>query len=204
MSHEDEEIEGFMGYMATHPEDFPEEHQAMNDFLRGGPKKAARARRREQLDYDLAMGYRRDGDFRYLQEDCSKAAYRARCILLPVTVVSMVLYVIFFLLNDEKAFSELLQKGRFSPLLLIPPVFLASTAAWLILSSKKLRIRKDCHWKYGLGPPPAEMQEKISRYLKAGEDMPAEEREQIRDLLERYPLIQRPAASQTDKGHGRS
>jgi hypothetical protein len=58
-----------------------------------------------------------------------------------------------------------------------------------VLCFKKLRIRRDCWWKYGFEAPPPDMKEKIMQFREG--KLSEDEAQKIKRLLFIYPCIRR-------------
>lgn len=191
----DKDFEDFMGYMATHPEEFPEEHQAMDNLFRRGTRKKKRSFLERMIDQDPIDGSRDVvGDqrcyfasFHYFKEDRSEVTHWIRTVLWFIIGV-MLLPIAFGNKSDTRAE---IASWEDSTRYILLGIIIFCLVLLFVLCFKKFRIRRDCRWKYGWEEPPESMQLKIMRYHN-DENMAEDEKKEIKRLLYVYPAIWRP------------
>ncbi|SDB27178.1 hypothetical protein SAMN02910317_01362 [Ruminococcaceae bacterium FB2012] len=194
MSWQDDHEE-FMGYMAAHPEEFPEEHEAMDDPAEGLARRKEASDRREQV----FEGYEAKGDaktpylgFRYFRADRNMITFYLRIGLWIFLGIVTAPFAVSLFSSEPRAVDRMLTDNGTARNLVFLFELIGGSALMIFLSSKKMRIRKDCHWKYGLAPPPEEVEEKLRRLMVCDADQPQEEKEEMRKLLDLYPCIRIP------------
>ena len=187
------DFEDFMGYMATHPEEFPEEHALMNSIFADRRRKKEE-RRRKAEEYRREHSHDAFGDitttfmkFCYRSSDENKTTKYLRGISLIIS--SLVSVPMIFI--DTKDPHTSLTTGMAAFMLTVLCICLLT---YFIASFAKLRIRKDCHWKYSWGTPPASVSEKLSLYLydPENERLTEQDRKDMWFLVNYYPHIKKP------------
>ena len=207
MNREDEwerDFTDFMGYMATHPEEFPEEHQVMNDFFRGGPRPKRRSFSEWLIDQDPIDGSRDVvGDqrcyfasFHYFKKDRNELTHWIRFVLWSIIGVLLMPFIVnYFFRSKTDRYKEIpMWDGPAKYVLLTILIFCLVLLS--ILCFKKLRIKRECWWKYGFEAPPRDMQKKILEYRD--KQLPEDEARRIGQLLFIYPSIWSPRQTGTN------
>ena len=188
------DFEDFMGYMATHPEEFPEEHQAMDNLFRRDRRPKRRSFSEWIIDQDPIDGSRDVvGDqrcyfasFHYFKEDRNEVTHWIRIVLWFIIGI-MLLPTVF---GNKRDIQLKIALWDDSTRYIVLSILIFCLVLLFILCFKKLRIRRDCWWKYGFEAPPADMKEKILQ-LRDGK-LPEDEARKIGQLLFIYPCIWRP------------
>lgn len=191
------EFEDFMGYMATHPEEFPEEH-ALMDSIFADRRRRKEERRRRAEEYRREHSHDAFGDvktpfleFCYRSEDENKVTKYLRGI--SIIIGSCVSIPWIFI--DKKDPRNAPSTSTAAVMLVILSICFLT---YFIASFAKLRIRKECRWKYGWGTPPASVTEKLKLYLSdpKTEKLTEQDRKYMWCLVNYYPHIIKPAKPQ--------